>query len=147
MQRFEKSSVIASPVESVWALHERQDAIELLSPPAMRPRVLYKKGGLRTGSRVELRVPLGPFKMRWLALHVDHEDFRYFIDEQIRGPFRYWKHVHRFEPVDGGTKLTDFIEFSLPLGPVTDWIFGWAVKLQLRWMFNHRHAMTAKHCQ
>lgn len=146
MQRFEKSSVIPSPVETVWAFHERPDAIELLSPPALRPKILAKKGGLQTGSRVELRVPIGPFGMRWLALHVDHEDRRYFTDEQIRGPFRYWKHVHRFEPVEGGTRLTDVVDFSLPLGPLTDWIFGWAVKLQLRWMFDQRHAMTRKYC-
>ena len=41
-----------------------------------------------------------------------------FVDEQVSGPFRRWWHEHRFEPVNGGTQMTDRIEFEAPAGPI-----------------------------
>jgi ligand-binding SRPBCC domain-containing protein len=43
-----------------------------------------------------------------------------FIDEQVRGPFRWWRHEHRFEPVGDGTRMVDRVDFAAPLGPI-----GW----------------------
>jgi ligand-binding SRPBCC domain-containing protein len=41
-----------------------------------------------------------------------------FVDEQQSGPFRQWWHEHRFEPVAGGTLMTDVVEFEAPAGAV-----------------------------
>lgn len=146
MLSFEYSTLIRAPLVKVWEFHERDDALNLLSPPGTE--VLSRKGKLETGARVEILVPLfGPVKARWLALHVAHERGKFFVDEQIRGPFRYWRHEHRFEEEDGGTRLTDSIQFALPLAPMSHWIAGWAVKLQLKAMFATRHEVTRRHCE
>ena len=39
-----------------------------------------------------------------------------FIDEQVRGPFHRFHHEHLFEPVDGGSRMTDIVEFEAPAG-------------------------------
>jgi ligand-binding SRPBCC domain-containing protein len=39
-----------------------------------------------------------------------------FIDEQVRGPFRRFHHEHLFEPVEGGSRMTDIVEFEAPAG-------------------------------
>lgn len=39
-----------------------------------------------------------------------------FVDEQVRGPFRSMRHVHRFDPVPRGTRMVDEFSFSLPGG-------------------------------
>lgn len=43
---------------------------------------------------------------------------RYFRDVMTRGAFQSFAHDHRFEAVDGGTVMTDEIEFRSPLGPL-----------------------------
>ena len=50
---------------------------------------------------------------------------RSFTDEQVKGPFASFRHVHIFEPVTdeglvGGvaTRMTDQVTFSAPLGPL-----------------------------
>jgi ligand-binding SRPBCC domain-containing protein len=40
-----------------------------------------------------------------------------FVDEMQRGPFKSWRHVHRFERTDTGTLMTDDIDYRVPLGP------------------------------
>ncbi len=42
---------------------------------------------------------------------------RHFRDEMVRGRFRRFVHDHVFEPVDGGTRMIDLLEFESPLGP------------------------------
>ncbi len=41
---------------------------------------------------------------------------RRFIDEQVRGPFYRFHHEHLFEPFDGGSRMTDIVEFEAPAG-------------------------------
>ncbi len=41
-----------------------------------------------------------------------------FVDEQVRGPFRRWRHEHTFaeDPARGVTVMRDVIDFAAPLG-------------------------------
>src|SRR5215217_7904248 len=39
-----------------------------------------------------------------------------FTDEQIRGPFKSFRHVHEFESTPGGSIMTDRVEFTAPFG-------------------------------
>ena len=41
-----------------------------------------------------------------------------FVDEQVRGPFRRFRHEHRFERVGDGTLMLDTIDFTSPGGPI-----------------------------
>lgn len=40
----------------------------------------------------------------------------YFIDEQVRGPFKTFRHVHEFSEDQTGTTMIDRIEFQAPFG-------------------------------
>lgn len=39
-----------------------------------------------------------------------------FTDEQVRGPFKSFRHVHEFEATPGGCIMTDRVEFTAPFG-------------------------------
>lgn len=39
-----------------------------------------------------------------------------FTDEQVKGPFKTFRHVHEFEPTATGSTMTDRVEFTAPLG-------------------------------
>jgi ligand-binding SRPBCC domain-containing protein len=41
-----------------------------------------------------------------------------FVDEQVRGPFQTFRHVHEFEATDRGSIMTDRVEFTAPFGPL-----------------------------
>ncbi|MCS7483031.1 SRPBCC family protein [Umezawaea endophytica] len=41
-----------------------------------------------------------------------------FVDDQVDGPFRHWRHEHRFAPDGrGGTVVRDVVDFAAPLRP------------------------------
>jgi ligand-binding SRPBCC domain-containing protein len=143
--QFEYTSVIEAPVETLFAFHERPDALELLIPPGQPVRALERSGGIEKGARVVLGMPFG---IRWVATHTDYKKNKLFIDFQESGPFFYWEHRHQFETLGPKrSRLTDSINFSLPPRGMLDFAIGWAVKLQLRAMFRYRHATTKKYCE
>ena len=143
MSSFVKSVLIDAPVSRVFAFHEREDALTLLSPAFPPMRVIRRMGGIQSGAQVELRV--GPF--RWVALHTAYERDRPFVDEQIAGPFAGWIHRHEFEDLAGRTRLTDRLEYRLRGGALVNALCGWAVALGLSLMFAHRHRVTKRYCE
>ena len=42
----------------------------------------------------------------------------YFVDEQVRGPFRSFRHEHEFRSNGPGTLMIDRVKFTAPLGPL-----------------------------
>jgi len=41
-----------------------------------------------------------------------------FVDEQVKGPFKVFRHEHVFTPHERGTLMSDHIVFAAPLGPL-----------------------------
>jgi len=141
--QFVRSVEIDAPAETVFAFHEREDALPLLTPAFPPVKLISKTPGIDVGTRVELRV-LG---LRWVALHTEYEKHRFFVDEQIQGPFAKWVHRHEVEAIDGGARLTDRVEYELPGGAIVNALLGWTVKPGLHQMFRHRHAVTKRLCE
>jgi ligand-binding SRPBCC domain-containing protein len=70
---------------------------------------------------------------------------RRFVDEQLRGPFQRFRHEHVFEPFDGGTRVTDIVDFEAPAG----WLGRLAERLVLasyvRNLIEERNRYLAAH--
>jgi ligand-binding SRPBCC domain-containing protein len=147
MLYFTHSSIINAPVEVVWKFHERQDILQLLTPPWQPVQVLRREGGLDEGAITEFKLFLGPLPLTWLARHTDFEQYRLFTDVQISGPFESWVHRHEFTAEDGKTRLTDNISYSMPGGDGVEFVSGWLIQLQLEAMFRYRHFITKRECE
>jgi len=144
MATFIKSSLIRAPVERLFAFHERDDALELLTPAFPPTRLISKTNGIKTGARIVMQVGF----TKWTALHTDYQRNKLFVDEQVSGPFRRWIHRHEFEAIDANSsRLTDRIEYELPGGPPVTACLGWIVKIGLAPMFRRRHQVTRRYCE
>jgi hypothetical protein len=140
MSRTEYEASVELPVsaEQAMAWHERPGAFERLTPPWESVRVVERRGGIRTGDRITLEIRPMIFPLRWELEHVDYQPGRMFCDQQVRGPFRRWRHEHRFEDLPGGrSRLTDHVEYDPPLGLGGGWMAS-----QLRGLFAYRHRIT-----
>lgn len=143
MPVFEFRSVMPVPVHELFAYHARPGAFERLAPPWQKLRVLEQSGGMNDGGRVVFDVYAGPLKRRWVAEMSGYEQDRQFCDRQVAGPFAAWQHTHRFLPRDtSSSELIDHVEYSLPLGGLTDWLGAGPAETQLARLFRFRHART-----
>ncbi len=148
MPLFEKRTRISAPPESVFAFHERPDALELLTPDFANARVIEKTPGIKKGAKVVLEMRIGPVKQRWVAEHTAYEQGRMFQDRQVSGPFSKWLHTHTIEPDgEGGAWLIDSVDYELPLGALGQFFGGSFVRRRLSQMFEFRHRVTKQICE
>src|SRR5688572_2400152 len=136
------------PVSAAEALawHARPGAFERLAPPGTGVRVVESRGTIAPGDWKRLRLPVGPVGVTWTVAHRaggDGAGVLGFLDEQEAGPFRSWRHEHRFEPAgDGESVLEDRLAYRLPAGAVGDALMGQRVRAQLDEVFRFRHRRT-----
>lgn len=147
MLQFKYSSVIDASVEVVWKFHERHDVLRLLTPPWQPIQVIRREGGLGVSAITEFRMSLGPLPLTWLARHTECEEYKFFTDEQLSGPFEFWRHQHLFDSEANKTRLTDAITFAMPGGEVVEFVTSWLVQAQLDAMFRYRHDVTKRECE
>lgn len=139
--KFEKRSKLPVAASELFDWHSRPGAFARLSPPWQTVQVLREDPGLGVGKRIELKLgtPVGP--RRWDARHVACEEGRGFTDVQERGPFKSWKHEHRFEDLgEVASELIDSIDFELPMGGLgSSYVLS-----QLERSFSYRHWVTKR---
>ena len=81
--------------------------------------------------------------MRWQARITDWEPPVGFVDEQVRGPYRLWRHAHRFHDGGEGTIIEDTVHYRLPFAPLGDF-FHPLVRLQLERIFRFRQSAVRR---
>lgn len=146
--KFVKESIIKAAPERVFGFHEEPDAFERLTPPWESVEVVQKADISKVGSQAILETKIfGLFPARWVAEHTRYDPPREFVDVQVSGPFKKWRHRHIVKPHPDGAILRDEIEFEPPFS-----IFGrlaapLAVLPKLEKMFEYRHRVTKEFCE
>ncbi len=138
-----RTPVPATP-DALYAWHDSPGAFERLSPPWREVEILSATGTIRPGDRKQLRIPLaGPLGITWELVHSDDVDATGFVDTQVKGPFRTWRHEHRFRSDGHGMAiLEDRLEYGLPFGPIGQAVASSKVDAELDRLFELRHART-----
>lgn len=145
--RFVKESSFPVSAEVLWAFHEREGALALLTPPWLRTELVQAPASLEVGSRVVMRVKVGPLWRAIEAEHVAYERGRMFADRMVRGPFARWLHRHVITARGPSeSALTDDIDYELPLGRLGRALGGPLARRELERLFAYRHDVTRREC-
>ena len=148
IMRFKKKSIIKASAARVFAFHEAPDAFERLQPPWQKTEVIQPPTSLEVGTRVELRVKVGPIWQTMVAEHVEYEPGKMFADRLIKGPFAEWLHRHIITPRgEHECVLTDDIEYELPFGVLGRTFGGRFALNNLERLFEYRHQVTRDACE
>jgi uncharacterized protein YbjT (DUF2867 family)/ligand-binding SRPBCC domain-containing protein len=140
---FTYRSIVTGQAADVFRWHERPEALLDLLPSRRFVRIERRTGGLRDGGSVAFSIGIGPVRMRWDARHYGYIVGERFCDEQIRGPFRIWRHTHRF--VAMGTEQTlyeDRVEYAVRGGRLVARLADPVVRHLLARMFARRHQIA-----
>lgn len=117
--RFEHVTEVVAPLELVFDLSLDVDAHrDSMSASNERAIAGVTSGSIGLGESVTWRATHFriPFTMTSRVTELDRP--HRFVDEQVRGPFRAFRHEHVFEARRAVTHMTDRIEFDAPAGPI-----------------------------
>ena len=146
--KFVKRSRIEASAATVFGFHEAPDAFARLQPPWQTSELVQPPRSLEVGTRVILKVKVGPLWQTIVAEHVEYEPGRMFADRMVEGPFARWLHRHVVEPDgEGACTLTDDIDYALPLGALGRVVGGRFARRELERLFEFRHRVTREACE
>ena len=162
-QHFAQRQWVPFPVELVFAFFANPANLPRLMPPSLQTRIedarilpppprpehpdparRFNSVAAGVGSEILISfLPISwiPRRVSWTARITAFAWNSHFCDEQVRGPFKLFRHRHGIEAEarDGvlGTRVSDDVEFELPFG-VLGSLAGILVKSNLASSFAYR---------
>ncbi len=133
---FSSQQIIQAPLAEVFRFFSDAANLEHLTPPWLGFEVLTPAPiEMAPGALIDYRLRWRGVPLRWRTEIEIWEPTRRFVDRQIRGPYRLWRHEHLFEEHRGGTMVEDRIEYAAIGGRLAHWL---AVDRDVETIFAYR---------
>jgi len=139
MPHFEATQDFRRPIAEVFDFFRRPANLVRTSPPELHMQLAEGPEVLELGSRLVVKGRRWGVPQRIVSQVVEFQPDVSFTDVQVEGPFRQWRHLHRFEALpDGGTRVHDRIEFEPPGGVLGLVVTAGFIEKDLKWVFAYR---------
>ncbi len=134
-------------IDEVWDFISSPSNLKEITPKHMGFDITSKglPQKMYPGMIISYRVkPLPGIPLTWVSEITHIEEKKYFIDEQLVGPYSIWHHEHHIEEKDNGVLMTDIVSYKPPmafLGSIANVLF---IKKQLNRIFTYREKAMEK---
>jgi ligand-binding SRPBCC domain-containing protein len=136
LERLRREIIVPASLAETFAFFADAANLERLTPPWLHFSILTPMPvEMRVGLEIAYRITLYGLPMPWQSRIDVWQPGACFVDRQLVGPYRWWRHEHRFEIVPGGTRVVDDVEYA----PRFAWVSGTLVGRNLRRIFAYRH--------
>ena len=140
----DRTQHVPRPRSEVFAFFSDAHNLEAITPGFLRFRVATPGPiPMGPGTVIDYRLSLFGVPFGWRSLIEVYEPGERFVDVQVRGPYRTWRHLHEFADAPGGTLVRDRVEYELPLGPLGEAARALFVRRALERIFDHRARVIA----
>jgi ligand-binding SRPBCC domain-containing protein len=132
----EAKTRLSRTVEEVFDFFGNAHNLERLTPSFLRFEVLTPDPIImREGTLIDYRLSLRGIPVSWRSEITAWEPPHRFVDTQVKGPYRWWVHEHRFEESGGGTLMTDRVQYGVLGGAIINMLL---VEPELRRIWEFR---------
>ncbi len=141
----EREQFVPKPRSELFAFFANAANLEQLTPSSLRFKIKTPLPiEMRAGALIDYNISLFGIGLRWRSLIESFEPETRFVDVQLKGPYRWWRHTHEFSDAPGGTIVRDRVEYEVPFGLVGELARAVFVDRQLAAIFAFRRECIAK---
>jgi len=143
--KLRRQQFIPHSIEKVFAFFADAANLEDLTPPWLHFKIRTQLPiVMKTGTLIDYTIRWRLLPVAWQTEILEWTPPYRFVDQQIKGPYRLWHHAHTFEVNGGGTLMTDYVQYALPLGPLGTIARRLVVKRDLNAIFDYRFSRIAE---
>lgn len=136
------TTILPISIEHAWDFFSSPVNLSVITPPEMRFKILssFKAGDkIFAGMLIDYTVrPLFGVPLHWTTMITEADAPNFFSDEQIKGPYAYWRHEHYFRQVSEGVEMNDVVNWRVPLGLLGDLVNALIVEKKVKAIFDFR---------
>jgi ligand-binding SRPBCC domain-containing protein len=141
----DQNQLVRRPLSEVFAFFANPSNLQLLTPALLNFRILTPTPiAMHEGALIDYRISIRGIPLRWRTRIERYDPMRSFVDIQLRGPYRSWRHTHEFEQRPDGTDVRDHVEYSLPFGPLGSLTHALFVRRDLEAIFTYRREIIER---
>ncbi len=142
MYTLEQKQVLNISLEKAWEFFSSPKNLQKITPETMDfslistlPKQMY------SGMFIYYKIkPFRGFQTYWLTEITHSNPPYYFIDEQRKGPYKWWHHEHHFKSIDAHTtEMKDKLYYEMPFGILGKLVHSLFVRMQIEKIFNFRY--------
>lgn len=112
------------PIDQVFEFFSDPFQLENITPPWMKFRVVTPAPiNIEAGTLIDYRLQMYGIPFRWRSEITKWQPGVVFVDEQVKGPYRYWRHEHTFESNGEMTIVRDKVAYAVPGGKLAHRLF------------------------
>lgn len=124
------------PIDEVFEFFADAFRLEDITPAWLHFQVITPRPiPMAAGTLIDYRLRLHGIPLGWRTEISEWEPPFRFVDRQLNGPYRLWRHEHTFAARDGRTQVSDRVEYAVLGGPLVHALF---VKRDLLQIFQYR---------
>ena len=130
---------IARPIDEVFAFFADAHNLEQITPPWLGFRILsMSTASIEEGTIIRYRLRLHAIPVHWRTEICEWSPPHCFVDKQTKGPYKRWRHTHRFEAHGSRTKMIDEVQYTLPMGVLGRIVHALKVRRDVSRIFDYR---------
>jgi len=115
--RLRREVELPHSLEKVFPFFADAFQLETITPPWLHFQVITPPPiVMHEGLHIDYRLRLHGLPLRWTSEIAEWKPPNRFVDVQIRGPYRWWLHEHRFISCGQATRIVDELEYAVPGG-------------------------------
>ena len=112
--RLTANITLPQKLDRIFSYFSSAKNLEHITPAFLRFKVTTPEEiAMSSGTIINYDLRIHGVPIRWTTLISLWEPPYRFVDEQLRGPYRYWIHQHTFEEVAGGVLVKDFVRYQV----------------------------------
>jgi len=139
MYTLRREQWIERPIDEVFAFFADTQNLEEITPPWVGFKILsMSTDSIEEGTIIRYRLRLHGIPVHWRTDICEWNPPYSFVDEQTTGPYKKWRHTHRFEAHGSRTKTIDEVQYSLPFGILGRIVHAVKVRQDVSRIFDYR---------
>ena len=135
-----KTQKLPISVDEAWEFLSDPKNLKIITPAKMSFDIISGADRpIYAGQILQYKVtPMMGIRTKWVSEIKSIVPKKYFVDEQLYGPYSLWHHKHFIREIEGGVEMEDIIDYKIPLGILGQMMHPFLVKPRLEEIFNYR---------
>jgi len=134
--------ILPCPIDKLFPFFSDAKNLEMITPLFLNCKIVSQGAiKMRAEAVIDYHLRFHGLPIRWKTLISHWDPPHLFVDEQLRGPYRYWIHRHTFEAQGSETIIRDLVRYQVYGGSLIHDLF---VKSDLIKIFTFRQEWLAK---